>query len=260
MHEHDKIMIEQWTAVVDRYAVASHVSLPGPLKVFVSAVAPEPGDRLLDACCGPGNLTAAFAPHVREYVGVDFIPAALHKATARAAEAGLANVRFEPGNAVQLGFATGSFDRVINRLSLHHMPEPGAALREWTRVLRPGGRIGVFDMFTSEDADEARRHDELETLRDPSHLRTLPLSELVRRIGEAGLDVNGLTVLDHEFDVDDWMMHCEQSAELRRQAYAVIEAALGTSSFLGKRVRRDEAGKLFYRVRWAVAVATKPLR
>jgi hypothetical protein len=91
-------------------------------------------------------------------------------------------------------------------------------------------------------------------------VRTLPLSELFRRVGEAGLDSNSLTVLDHEFDVDDWMMHCEQSEELRGRAYGRLGDAVGTSTFLGKRVRRDERDRLFYRVRWAIIVATKPLR
>jgi SAM-dependent methyltransferase len=258
MHEHDKIMIDQMTEVVDRYAVASHVGLPGPLNVFVSAVAPRADERLLDACCGPGNLTASFAPHVKEYIGIDFTPAMLQKATARAAQNGLSNTRFEHHDALALGFPTGTFDIVVNRFSLHHMPDPAAAIREWARVLKPGGRLGIFDMFTSERDEDRTQHDTVEHLRDPSHLVTLSLSDLFRMIGLAGLDSTSLAIVHHEFDVDDWMLHCEQSDELRQRCYAMLGDSIGTSTFIGRRVRRDEQGKLFYRVRWAITVATKP--
>jgi ubiquinone/menaquinone biosynthesis C-methylase UbiE len=258
MHDHDKVMIQQMTDVVDRYAVASHVGLAGPLNTFVSAVAPQPGELLLDACCGPGNLTASFAPHVREYVGIDFTPAMLQKATARAAAGGLTNTRFEHHDALALDYPTGSFDVVVNRFTLHHMPDPAAALCEWARVLKPGGRLGIFDMFTSEHPEERELHDTVERLRDPSHVRTLALSDLFHMIGLAGLGSDSLAVVHHEFDVDDWMMHCEQTEQLRRECYALFESSLDTSTYVGKRIRRDERGKLFYRVRWAITVATKP--
>jgi ubiquinone/menaquinone biosynthesis C-methylase UbiE len=253
----DKLAREQWTHVVDRYAVASHATLAGPLDVFASAVAPKPDDRLLDACCGPGNLTASFAPRVKEYVGVDFTPGMIQKAAARAAEGGLSNTRFEQHDALHLDFSSGVFDVVVNRFTLHHMKDPGAALREWTRVLKPGGRLGIFDMFTSELVEESQQHDVLETLRDPSHVHTLPLSELLHLIGRAGLESTSVALLDHEFVVDDWMMHCEQTEEQRGRAYALLNDSIGQSTFIGRRARRDERGKLFYRVRWAVTVATK---
>jgi hypothetical protein len=95
-------------------------------------------------------------------------------------------------------------------------------------------------------------------LRDPSHVRTLPLSELVRLLGVTGLDGRSVTLLDHEFVVDDWMMHCEQTDEQRQRAYALLRESIGQSTFIGKRVRQDADDKLHYRVRWAVLVATKP--
>ena len=118
------------------------------MRRFLAAVAPRGDERALDVACGPGLLAKAFAPHVREFVGVDLTPAMVEKATAIAREAGLSNVRFDVADALRLPFEANAVDLVLSRLALHHMPDPGAAVREMARVLRPGARFGVFDMTT----------------------------------------------------------------------------------------------------------------
>jgi ubiquinone/menaquinone biosynthesis C-methylase UbiE len=62
----------------------------------------------------------------------------------KAAERGLI-VRFEQGDVEQLPFAAGSFDLVASRHLLWTLPHPEAAIDEWIRVLRPGGRLVVID-------------------------------------------------------------------------------------------------------------------
>ncbi len=122
------------------------------------------------------------------------------------------------------------------------------------RVIRPGGRIGLFDMTTSEDAVEAAYHNEVERLRDPSHASALPLSELFRLIGRAGLDADRLDTMDYELDLEDWLSRAEQSPEQAQGAQVRIAAALGTPRFGGKRVRRDAKGASSSRFRSAVSM------
>jgi SAM-dependent methyltransferase len=128
----------------------------------------------------------------------------VERARRTAVEAGLAKARFETGDALALPFPDGRFDIAISRLAIHHIPDAGAALCEMARVIRSGGRIGLFDMTTSEDVAEAAYHNEVERLRDPSHASALPLSELFRLIGRAGLDADRLDTMDYEFEVEDW--------------------------------------------------------
>src|SRR5262249_27174046 len=80
-----------------------------------------------------------------------------------------------------------TFDIVATRFSFHHFIEPGAVLKEMVRVCRPGGRIVVVDSCPSEDKEKAAAFNRLELLRDPSHTRALPLSEMKELFAAAGL-------------------------------------------------------------------------
>jgi hypothetical protein len=112
-------------------------------------------------------------------------------------------------------------------------------------------------MTSSELAPEADYHNRVERLRDPSHARALSLSEMVALIGRAGLDVRSVAAIDYAIDVDDWIARAEQTADEAREARALLEAAIGNRRFGGRRVWRDEKGKLFFQVRWAIVVAEK---
>jgi ubiquinone/menaquinone biosynthesis C-methylase UbiE len=98
----------------------------------------------LDAGCGTGFLSLELAHRGHRVTGVDFAPAMVAAAQEKAAERGLP-VRFEQGDVEQLPFAAGSFDLVASRHLLWTLPHPEAAIDEWIRVLRPGGRLVVAD-------------------------------------------------------------------------------------------------------------------
>jgi len=98
----------------------------------------------LDAGCGTGFLSFELAARGHRVTGVDFAPAMLAQARRKAAERAVL-VRFEEADAEQLPFPGGSFDLAISRHVLWTLPHPEAAIDEWIRVLRPGGRLVVVD-------------------------------------------------------------------------------------------------------------------
>ncbi len=98
----------------------------------------------LDAGCGTGFLSFELAGRGHRVTGIDFAPAMLAEARRKTAERGV-SIRFEEGDAEQLPFASGSFDLVVSRHVLWTLPHPEAAIDEWIRVLRPGGRLAVID-------------------------------------------------------------------------------------------------------------------
>jgi len=98
----------------------------------------------LDVGCGTGFLALELAGRGHRVTGVDFAPAMIAAARRKATETGVA-LRLEQGDAEQLEFPARRFDFVISRHLLWTLPHPEAAIDEWIRVLRPGGRLAVVD-------------------------------------------------------------------------------------------------------------------
>jgi ubiquinone/menaquinone biosynthesis C-methylase UbiE len=98
----------------------------------------------LDAGCGTGFLSFELTARGHHVTGVDFAPAMIAEARKKAAARSV-SIRFEEADAERLPFPAGSFDLVISRHVLWTLPHPEAAIDEWSRVLRPGGRLVVVD-------------------------------------------------------------------------------------------------------------------
>jgi SAM-dependent methyltransferase len=133
-----------------------------------------PAGRSLDALdvgAGTGFLSFELAARGHRVTGVDFAPAMIARARLKAAERGIA-VAFEEADAEHLPFAATSFDLVVSRHLLWTLPHPQAAIDEWIRVLRSGGRLVVVDgqfdttALTTPPAGSARASAEYSTIRD----------------------------------------------------------------------------------------------
>lgn len=122
------------TGYVDCFAAASDQAIPR----LISAVAPTPGMRVLDLCCGQGNVSEALAAAGCEVVGADFSPAMLSFAKQRAPE-----VTFVEADAQELPFPDSHFDAVVSNLGICHVPDQPKALAEVARVLRTHGRFAM---------------------------------------------------------------------------------------------------------------------
>jgi SAM-dependent methyltransferase len=103
----------------------------------------QPGERVLDIACGTGLVTlrAAEAVASGEVIGTDISEQMVN--AAREVSNGVANVRYERGEAERIEFEDESFDVVLCGLGLMYVPSPAEALAEFRRVLRPRGRASV---------------------------------------------------------------------------------------------------------------------
>ena len=101
-----------------------------------------PGDRVLDACCGTGDLAvAARRAGAGEVVGLDFSEPMLERA--RRKDPGVEWVR---GDLLELPFPDGSFDAATVGFGVRNVADLDRGLAELERVLRPGGRLGILEI------------------------------------------------------------------------------------------------------------------
>ncbi len=103
-----------------------------------------PGGRALDVGTGRGQMAVYLARLGWEVTGVDLSFPMLRFAREAARRQGLP-IHFQPGDAERLPFGEAAFQVVVSRNLLWTLPHPGQALREWRRVLAPGGRLIVSD-------------------------------------------------------------------------------------------------------------------
>jgi arsenite methyltransferase len=111
------------------------------------ALAAAPGERVLDAGCGPGFYVAETLERVGaqgSVVGVDASEPMLALAAKRCE--GHDNVSFHEGDVTALPVNDGDFDRALSVQVLEYVADIPAALRELRRVLRPGGRVLIWDV------------------------------------------------------------------------------------------------------------------
>jgi ubiquinone/menaquinone biosynthesis C-methylase UbiE len=108
---------------------------------LLDALGVEAGMTLLDVACGTGNVVIPAAERGATVTGLDITPKLLEVARERAAEAGV-EAELVEGDAENLPFDDGSFDRVTSVFGTMFAPDHSRAAAELVRVCRPGGRVG----------------------------------------------------------------------------------------------------------------------
>ena len=100
------------------------------------------GQDLLDVACGTGNASIPAAKAGANVTGLDLTPKLLEIAERRSADAGV-EISFVEGDAENLPFDAGSFDRVVSVFGVMFVPDQQRGADELVRVARPGARIGI---------------------------------------------------------------------------------------------------------------------
>jgi ubiquinone/menaquinone biosynthesis C-methylase UbiE len=211
--------------------------------------------RILDLACGPGLVSEALAAEAEQVVGVDLTPEMVDRARERCRAAGHDNTEFHEAAVEALPMDDGVFDAVVTRLAIHHFEDPEAVLREARRVLTPGGLLVILDIIASEDEDEARLHNALEELRDPSHVRLLPPSELQALVERTGFDVRNTERWSQQRQFGEWAAIVAAARSIEPLAYVMGQlAGAGLDAGVGLRV---EEGDVRFDHHWLLVAATR---
>ena len=244
----------QFAPVAANYAKAAFHTSPERLREVLELAQPQPTDLALDVATGTGNTALALAPFVRRVVGLDLTREMLAHARRLTGERSLANAEWVLGDASRLPFADASFDLYTVRAAPHHFTDFDGFLSEALRVLKPGGGAAFVDCAPPAAAREIL-HD-VEVRRDPSHVRSLTVSEWTERLGQAGFMVEVATSRELDWDFEDWMGNMAVAPALAADLAQVIEASEGQARGELHPERRE--GKLWHAYWHCLIRARKP--
>jgi len=147
-HESGTLQPEGVRSMFDRiapvYDVMNHVMTMGLdhrwRRITAGAVV-QPGARVLDACCGTGDLAVAAEREGGIVTGLDFSAEMLVRARRKSG-----SIEWIEGDMLALPFADGSFDVVTVGFGVRNVDDLRAGLVELRRVLRPGGRLAILEI------------------------------------------------------------------------------------------------------------------
>ena len=195
---------QQFGQHAEKYRKSSVHGDKETLEYIVNALAPDGSERAVDVGCGGGHMSTALAARVKELVAIDVTPQMLVQTGLLAGEKGLSNVIGCLADAQSLPFASCVFDIVTCRIVLHHVLDAGRAIREMGRILKVGGKLFIQDILGIDNAAPRNYMDEIERLRDPSHIRDYAKEEWERFFNKAELEIVHREILPGSYRLKDW--------------------------------------------------------
>jgi len=184
------------------------------LRQLASALNLSPGSRFSDVACGMGGPALWIARETGAHLsGVDLSPVAVAHAEKRAQSLGLAaTASFSVGSFAHTGLETASMDAAMSVDALQYAPDKAAALREFARIIRPGGVLAFYAF-------------EL----DPERARGLPV------IGDDPVDDYRPLLRDAGFEI----LHYDETPNWHDRLFTAYRAVIDAQQTL-----REEMGEL----------------
>jgi SAM-dependent methyltransferase len=246
---HRDMILDQFSRQAVPFSTSPGIKDEQALRLIVEFSGAGPEDTVLDVACGGGIVVCAFARVVRHATGIDLTPAMIERARSLQAEQGLSNVSWKQGDVLPLPWPDGAFSIVTSRFAFHHFLDPRAVLGEMRRVCAPGGKVVVIDTEASSDVAKAAEFNRMEKLRDPSHVRAMPLTELRGLFPQAGLPAPRGTSYRLEGELEALLGRSFPSPGDADKIREIFAASLGDDR-LGIPMTREDA-----RIRYAYPVA-----
>lgn len=180
---------------------------------------------VLDVATGAGHTAVRIALHVTAVVAIDLAAEMIKRTRELARQRGVANVVAQVMDVEDLEFADCQFDAATCRIAPHHFTDIARALGEIHRVIRPGGRFVLEDSCVPVDPLLDAYINDVERLRDPTHLRSFSEPEWRALLEAAGFTIAVVIQLRKAHVVEDWLRTVELPAGDGGRVLAAFAAA-----------------------------------
>ncbi len=193
----------QYGKVGDAYVTSKGHASGNDLERMLALAEAQPTDVLLDIATGGGHVARVIGPHVGRVIASDLTPEMLDHAIPYLQAQGLEHVERLVADAQDLPLDDATIDIVTCRIAPHHFPDPAAFVAEVARVLRPGGRFLLVDS-TVPDGPVGAFFNDYETVRDPSHERSLTGAEWIALLERNGFTIEAVEPFRKRHEFADW--------------------------------------------------------
>lgn len=222
----------------------------------VSAIGVSANDTILEVAAGTCACGRALAGHAKAVVCLDVTSAMLEVGKKEAARKQQNNMTFVLGTAEKLPFLDESFDIVISRLAFHHFKNIQESFQEMVRVLRPGGKLVLIDMEAAKERLR-EREDEIETWRDPSHIRNLSRDDIRALFAEHNLDITMCESTKISVSLQAWMELTKTSDDVQEKIRDCMMEEITKGKETGFAPYQKD-GEIFFWQRWLLTIGVKP--
>ncbi|MCL2547360.1 MAG: methyltransferase domain-containing protein [Oscillospiraceae bacterium] len=212
-------------------------------------------DCVLDAAAGTCIVGRSIAPFVKSVVCLDATPAMLDVGREEATKSGIANIQFINGYVEEIPFDNQYFDIVVTRLSFHYFTEMEKPFSELHRVLKHGGQLVIIDM---EATDETLRNiqDEIETMRDPSHIKNRSQDEFLALYKKHDYTVTKQEATRIPVALSEWLSNTDTPNDVGQEIENMLNAELQNGNLTGFRPYSQD-GQIFFEQRWVLFIGQK---
>lgn len=255
MESQKRVVLDQFTKQAGPFASAGAMRDKRALELLLTSTSACSEDTVLDVACGPGIVVCAFAEITRHATGVDLVPAMIEQARSLQRERGLKNVSWKVADVSILPYADDSFSIVTSRYAFHHLEHPRNVLSEMKRVCKPGGKVALVDVLASADPGKAECFNQMEKLRDPSHIRVLPLAEMEGLFRDIGLPTLKIRYYMAELELESVLKRSFPEQGNAEKVRALVRQALENDT-MGINAHLEE-GRIKYSYPIGVLVSEK---
>ncbi len=200
-----KDVAQQFGRNAANYSKSNTHSQGSDLTIIMRLLNPQSHWKVLDVATGAGHTAALIAPVVKELVASDLTPEMIEETKKLFASRGITNATAEVMDAEALGYPNASFDAVTCRIAPHHFTNVPKALSEIARVLPSGGVFVLEDSVSPQSKRLDQWINDLDRMRDPTHVRSYTKSEWRNMLNDAGFAVHKAVNYRKRHNIAEWM-------------------------------------------------------
>ncbi|GAA0421934.1 MAG: class I SAM-dependent methyltransferase [Bacillota bacterium] len=193
----------------------------------------ETSMKLLDIATGGGHVAKQLSPFVERVYATDLTKEMLENTKNYLQD--IHNIDYILADAESLPFLNNTFDIITCRTAAHHFPHPEKFIQEVKRVLKTNGTFLFIDNIAPRQSVYANFINQLEGMRDFSHVRCLPIFEWKQLLDSYGLHTVKENVRKKELSYTEWINRTLDHPEDKQKVYHFIKEA-------------DEQIKAYYKI------------